>query len=163
MILMSNRSHDCDEIFSSFNNIGNSMSRGGYRLGAGRKALPMDAQTRKYYNAYNMQRLHAGYRRIEWHFTFDTWLAWWGNDIINRGHGDGKLVMARYGDTGPYHPDNVRKATHNENASEHWRGKIVTTPAGEFASLTLAAKHFNVTVEAIRNRIKTRPLEYSYV
>lgn len=69
---------------------------------------------------YNSQKCAAKKRGIEWYFTFDTWLAWWGNDIINRGRRKGQLVMARKGDQGPYHPDNVYKATTKENQNE-WR------------------------------------------
>ena len=64
------------------------------------------------------QRTGARNRNIEWHFTFESWLAWWGDDIANRGNRSGQLVMARLGDQGPYHPDNVKKITCNENASE---------------------------------------------
>ena len=64
------------------------------------------------------QRTGARNRNIEWHFTFESWLAWWGDDIANRGNRSGQLVMARIGDTGPYHPDNVRKITCNENHAE---------------------------------------------
>jgi hypothetical protein len=71
---------------------------------------------------YNTQRRGAIKRNIEWHFTFDSWIEWWGSDIINRGPKTGQLVMARNGDTGPYHPDNVRKATCNENCSEGNKG-----------------------------------------
>jgi len=144
-------------------NLSEEKTWGGKRKGAGRPALDLDPQTKKYYDAYMMQRLHAGYRRIDWQFTFDEWLAWWGDDITNRGRNNGKLVMARYNDTGPYHPDNVRKATKNQNSKEkHW-GKPVSAEGQLFDSLTNAAKHFDVTVEAIRFRIKTRPDEYYYV
>lgn len=68
------------------------------------------------------QRNGAKYRGIEWHFTFESWLEWWGDDIVNRGPYKGQLVMARYGDTGPYHPDNVRKAFAEENCSEGNKG-----------------------------------------
>ena len=67
---------------------------------------------------FNDQRLSAGYRGIEWQFTFEEWLAWWGTDIENRGRFKGQLVMARIGDSGPYHPDNVRKATTEDNVRE---------------------------------------------
>jgi hypothetical protein len=71
---------------------------------------------------YGTQRRGALQRGIDWHFTYDTWKEWWGDDIVNRGHKTGQLVMARYKDQGPYHPDNVRKATCNENSSEGNKG-----------------------------------------
>ena len=79
-----------------------------------------------YRKRYNGQKSQAGKRGIEWHFTFDSWLAWWGDDIINRGPYKGQLVMARFNDVGPYHPDNVRKITCSENCSEANKGKIKT-------------------------------------
>ena len=72
---------------------------------------------------YNIQKHHAGKRGIDWQFTYEEWLAWWGDDIVNRGRNKGQLVMARNGDTGPYHPDNCVKKTCSENASEACLGK----------------------------------------
>lgn len=73
---------------------------------------------------YFEQKKNAKQRNIEWQFTFDEWITWWGDDIVNRGCLKGQLVMARNGDTGPYHPDNVRKATCGENVVEAHIGKI---------------------------------------
>ena len=77
---------------------------------------------------YHTQHTGARNRGIDWQFTYESWLAWWGDDIVNRGNKSGQLVMARIGDTGPYHPDNVRKVTCNENHSEaHKNGLGWTT------------------------------------
>ena len=85
---------------------------------------------RKPYNdRYHNQKTRAKRRNIDWQFTYDTWIEWWGEDIANRGHSKGKLVMARFNDVGPYSPDNVKKITHSENVSEsttgstHWIGR----------------------------------------
>jgi hypothetical protein len=67
---------------------------------------------------HNAQKQHAKRRGIEWQFNVDTWIAWWGDDITKRGSRKGQLVMARNGDTGPYHPDNVRKITVEANILE---------------------------------------------
>ena len=72
---------------------------------------------------YHAQKCAAGKKNIPWHFTFETWLDWWGSDIVNRGRKRGQLVMARNGDIGPYHPDNVRKATCSVNCGEAHLGK----------------------------------------
>jgi hypothetical protein len=71
-----------------------------------------------YGDHYYTQMWTAKKRGIEWNFTYDSWLDWWGADIINRGRNKGQLVMARYGDIGPYHPDNVRKLPVEENIKE---------------------------------------------
>ena len=71
---------------------------------------------KKIRGAYSSQRNRAvNVRGIDWQFTFETWLAWWGEDIVNRGRGKGKLVQARIGDTGPYSPDNCVKLTMEQN------------------------------------------------
>ena len=69
-------------------------------------------------NKFYTQRTGARIRGIEWQFTFEEWVEWWGSDIELRGNKSGQLVMARNGDTGPYHPNNVRKVTCNENHCE---------------------------------------------
>lgn len=76
-----------------------------------------------YKKQYGEQKRTATYRGIEWQFTYDTWIEWWGDDITKRGCKRGCLVMARNGDIGPYHPDNVRKITHGENVIEAKLGK----------------------------------------
>ena len=76
-----------------------------------------------YYTSFNDQRQHAKRRGIDWQFNFSAWIEWWGEDIVNRGRNKGQLVMARNGDIGPYHPDNVRKSTCSENVSESRLGK----------------------------------------
>ena len=71
-----------------------------------------------YINDYCKQRYSAGKRGIDWQFTYDEWVSWWGTDITKRGRGKGKLVMARTKDQGPYHPSNVRKETYENNIIE---------------------------------------------
>jgi len=82
-------------------------------------ALPRrpKGQPREHIGKYHNARHCAKERGIEWQFTYDTWIAWWGDDFHRRGPFSGQLVMARHNDTGPYHPDNVSKATCNENCS----------------------------------------------
>jgi hypothetical protein len=77
---------------------------------------------RQYYNAYYC----AQYRGIDWEFTYDEWVKWWGPDINNRGTYIGQLVMARYNDTGPYNVNNVKKIKSSENVSEGNTGKILS-------------------------------------
>ena len=81
---------------------------------------------RKIKTAYFSQRCQAKKRGIDWNFTFESWLDWWGDDILKRGRKQGELVMARTGDTGAYHPDNVRKATAEENHFEAHLGNSYT-------------------------------------
>jgi hypothetical protein len=76
-----------------------------------------------YYSAFNDQRQHAKRRGIDWHFDFNTWLEWWGEDITKRGRNKGNLCMARNGDIGPYHPNNVSKISCEENISQANIGK----------------------------------------
>lgn len=66
--------------------------------------------------AYFGQKSAAARRGIEWKFTFETWLAFWGDDITRRGPRHDQLCMQRFGDSGPYSPDNVKKGYAMENA-----------------------------------------------
>ena len=134
-----------------------------------------------YKQKYQIQRNSALVRNIEWHFTYESWLAWWGDDIVNRGRKRGQLVMARYKDRGPYHPDNVRKATCSENLTEAHKGKIqpftkehkkklstskqkpIKTPQGLFNSRKQCAEHYNVDPSAIGYWMKIKPTEYYYL
>ncbi len=66
--------------------------------------------------AFLQQRRDSKARGIQFKFNYDDWLNWWGSDILNRGVSSGdKLVMARYGDTGCYEPDNCYKSTSSDN------------------------------------------------
>ena len=76
-----------------------------------------------YNNKFLDHRLHAKKRGIEWQFTYEEWINWWGDDIANRGPRKGQLVMARFNDSGPYHPNNVQKLTVEENVRDAQLGK----------------------------------------
>lgn len=76
-----------------------------------------------YNREYCSQKAGAKRRNIDWQFTYDSWMSWWGDDIIHRGKGSDKLVMARNGDLGPYSIDNCKKITHTENISEAQKGR----------------------------------------
>ena len=68
--------------------------------------------------AYSNHKSGAKQRGIEFLFTFVEWVTWWGIDFAHRGQGSNELCMARIGDVGPYHPDNVKKITTKENFEE---------------------------------------------
>jgi hypothetical protein len=93
---------------------------------------------------YHAQRIAANFRNIDWHFTYETWLEWWGDDIIHRGRGKGKLCMARYQDQGPYHPDNVRKLTAEENSMEAHKDKPKFDNNKTLNSILITCPHCNV-------------------
>jgi len=84
---------------------------------------------RPYHYQYHNARYCAKERNIDWQFTYDTWVEWWGDDIVNRGPYKGQLVMARNGDVGPYHPGNVHKKTASENCREGQLGKSKSSQA----------------------------------
>ncbi len=75
-----------------------------------------------YNHEYHRQKDGAKRRNIDWQFTYDTWIEWWGDDIVNRGRNKGKLCMARNGDIGPYSITNCTKITHSENCSIGQKG-----------------------------------------
>lgn len=59
--------------------------------------------------AYSSQVRNAWKRGIEWKFTLWSWWLIWSasGKWDQRGRGQGKYVMARYGDAGAYEPGNV--------------------------------------------------------
>jgi hypothetical protein len=71
-----------------------------------------------YKHDYYSQKSSANGRNIDFQFTYEEWINWWGDDIVNRGRKAGQLVMARIGDQGPYHPDNVIKKACGDNVRE---------------------------------------------
>ena len=86
---------------------------------------------KKFYVQYANARRCSKDRNIDWQFTYDTWEAWWGEDIIKRGPYRGQLVMARFNDVGPYHPDNVKKITCGENALEAMTHRVFSEETRE--------------------------------
>ncbi len=83
-------------------------------------ALSRENDLVDFYEAYRNQVQAACVRNIPFEFPFLAWVAWWKTEDrwVSRGRGIGKLVMARIGDVGPYHPDNVYVATHSQNISD---------------------------------------------
>ena len=74
--------------------------------------------------AYCTQQLGAARRGIEWKFSFESWLEWWGKDLDKRGSRSGDLCMQRIWDIGPYSPENCVKGTPLQNAKT--RGNVRT-------------------------------------
>ena len=72
-------------------------------------------------SAYIDQKNNAQKRGIDFLFSFDEWVEWWGDDFDKRGSRWDWLVMARHGDSGPYSPDNCYKATGSQNGSDQHR------------------------------------------
>ena len=108
-----------------------------------------------YKQKYYSHKFGAKRRGIEFMFTYDEWIAWWGDDIDNRGNAPDNLCMSRYGDVGPYHPDNVFKNTISKNSSEG-NNKICLTPAGVFYSTKDAAAANNITQSTLKTRCSNR-------
>lgn len=85
--------------------------------------------------AFQEQRGNASRRGIEWRFKLGEWWAVWRESgawhLRGRGYG---YVMARFGDTGPYAPDNVKIIHGVANIREYWeRLRSESTSATEAA------------------------------
>jgi len=65
--------------------------------------------------AFHKQKHHAKKRGIEFLFTFEEWMRWWGSDLGRRGRGADDLCMGRYADEGSYERGNVYKVPMSEN------------------------------------------------
>lgn len=79
--------------------------------------MTMSKKARK---AFSQHKYNAKRRGIEFLFTREEWWAWWQEDgrWSKRGNSSmDHLVMARFGDMGPYHPDNVYCTPHRVNLS----------------------------------------------
>ena len=132
---------------------------------------------------YNNQRNNAKSRGIDWQFTYDEWIAWWGTDIDNRGRKADSLQMGRKGDTGPYSPDNVKKITCVENQAEAHLGRKNTsetkrkigeanskanarpimTPWGRYESLKIAARELGINRSTLYDRFYYKKDGYEYI
>lgn len=66
---------------------------------------------------YSQHKHNAKRRGIPFLLTFEQWWEIWAPHWPDRGKGAGKLVMARYGDEGPYASWNVRIVTQEHNSS----------------------------------------------
>lgn len=75
---------------------------------------------------FSRHRAQAKYRGIEFEFDFETWDAWWSSHGIDKNQqdprrGGDRPCMCRYGDEGPYHPNNVYLADHSTNTAHSWQ------------------------------------------
>ena len=72
------------------------------------------------YQRYKQQQSRAVTRKIEWHFTFETWLKKWidSGKLLQRGRKKDEYCMARFGDTGPYSEANTEIITNGQNHSD---------------------------------------------
>ena len=79
--------------------------------------------------SYNRQKASAKQRVIDFNLTFDEWLCIWteSGKLDSRGKGDGKYVMGRIGDVGPYSVGNVEIITHNKNSKDARKNHPKTT------------------------------------
>ena len=66
-------------------------------------------------SAFSSHKAGAKFRGIEFLFSRDEWIDWWGDDFDKRGRAPTELCMARIGDKGSYNKDNVIKATNLDN------------------------------------------------
>lgn len=88
--------------------------------------------------AFRQQRAAAADRGIEWNFDFASWLLVWqqSGHLDQRGRGVGRYCMARFGDTGPYAPGNVRICLQEENTSEAFQTKPYVERRGRIGGPT---------------------------
>lgn len=125
--------------------------------------------------AYTSAKHCAASRNIEWQFTFEEWYQWWldSGHWEERGPGRNQYVMARYGDTGPYHPSNVRCCTSTENKIEahlgkkekdtrnYKRGPDSPEVKAKKAALGLARRGIPLSSSAVAKRTQTRRDKYN--
>jgi hypothetical protein len=81
------------------------------------------------YHAYASQKARAKIRGIDWNLTVQEWVTWWEDTGYAhlRGRGEGKYVMCRKGDIGPYSLDNIYCDLGTNNMSFANKGKPKST------------------------------------
>ncbi len=144
--------------------------------------LRVDHQ-RAAYQAFCGHASGAKRRGILFQFSFEEWWAWWqvDNRWEHRGPRKGQYCMARRGDAGPYHPDNVYCATNEENAREKFECRSgparmrrslggrrkhlgrVRTPAGEFPNVPSAAKAAGISLSAALSWIRAGGKGWAFI
>lgn len=131
----------------------------------------MNTRQDPHYQAYHSQKARAKKRNIDWHFTLQSWTEWWGDDFYKRGRSKDSLCMARNGDVGAYHQDNVFKSTFSDNAktvnrdyvtdiNKTYKSKPVQTPDGSFPSIHAAANHYGHSDFWIYARLIKYPTQF---
>jgi hypothetical protein len=122
--------------------------------------------------AYLNHKYRAKARGIEFKFSFDKWIDWWEDNLgpnwqQKRGSRPGKFVMARKGDKGPYHPDNVECILSEKNSkdtkingrmprgSKHHKAKLVEQQVLEIFNSSSGnkalAERFGVSITTIKS------------
>lgn len=100
---------------------------------------------------FSYQKHTAKRRGISFEFTFEDWATWWEENAgpnwsSLRGCLAGQLVMARYGDKGPYARGNVKCIRMSENLSEtRWS----TPPSGDHFNTGAANGSAKLTASAV--------------
>ena len=80
------------------------------------------------YRRYKEQQSRAVTRKIDWQFTFETWLNKWvsSGKLLQRGRKKDEYCMGRLHDKGPYSISNTEIITNGQNHSDYHRYNPVT-------------------------------------
>src|SRR5690348_2149718 len=115
---------------------------------------------------FEVAKIHARERGIEFLFTYQEWITWWefhlGPDWLKlRGKLKHQYCMARKGDTGPYHPDNVECKTVSENCSDKFRNGRCNSSLND--ETVLAIYYAEGTYEEIAYRFNTTSAKVGWI
>jgi hypothetical protein len=101
--------------------------------------------------AFDRQRRNAKSRGIPFLLTFEEWWAWWQVDgrWAQRGRRKGCLVMARYGDVGPYAIWNIYCSTAGDNVA---LGRKATPKRPEAIQKAIATRRLTDDFAHLRDR-----------
>jgi len=75
-----------------------------------------DPVRHKRYIAFLRQKAQANFRDEGWNFTFDEWLAVWGENIVYRGRQRGTMTMVRVDYKQPWSKTNSRIVDRREHS-----------------------------------------------
>ena len=111
--------------------------------------------------------------------TFDDWYAWWLAHGIDKNYsihsdqprpaGPNRGAMTRRDPMRPWCLSNIRLSQGTavsgnpaNTGHQNPRSRPVTTPAGQFVSITAAAEHYGITNQSMRERCERHPDQYTW-
>lgn len=111
---------------------------------------------KKWKLAYCTHRKDARDRGISFDLSFDQWLEIWirSGHFFERGHKKGQFVMGRFGDIGPYSPENVKIILHSENVVEGLLGRAKSESHKQAMRKPKSQEHRDKIAQANRKRAK---------
>jgi hypothetical protein len=111
---------------------------------------------KNYRKQFNDQKSMSKKRNVEWRLSFEEWMSIWESSghLEQRGRGQGRYVMSRRGDCGPYSVDNVFIQLWEDNKREVFEDPIRRTALNNKKSLSTKGRPRGPFTEQHRENIR---------